>query len=44
MKTSRPDQPPAPDWEPTPTGTVRDPQAMEDTPSQIWGPDDTNDE
>jgi hypothetical protein len=33
-------QPPAPAWQPLPQGVVRDPEAMEDEPSQIWGPDD----
>ncbi|MCX4232052.1 hypothetical protein [Streptomyces ortus] len=32
------EQTPGPVWEPTPRGEVRDPEAMEDTPSQIWGP------
>lgn len=34
------EQVPMPAWEPTPRGEVRDPEAMEDTPSQIWGPDE----
>ncbi|MFL1903104.1 hypothetical protein ACJWDR_28965 [Streptomyces tauricus] len=32
-----------PAYKPTAPGTVRDPEAMEDTPSQIWAPDDTDD-
>lgn len=31
-------QPPTP--EPLPASTARDPQAMADEPSQVWGPDD----
>ena len=31
---------PQPAWQPMPPGQVRDTEAMEDEPSQIWGPDD----
>ncbi|QTD97000.1 hypothetical protein S1361_06525 [Streptomyces cyanogenus] len=30
----------ATEYERLPPGTVRDPEAMDDCPPQIWGPDD----
>lgn len=34
---------PPPPYVPTPPGEVRDPEAMEDEPSQIWGPGEDDD-
>lgn len=31
---------PGPIYEPTPRGEVRDPEAMEDEPPSVWGPDE----
>lgn len=38
--SSRPQVGDAPIYQPTPSDTVRDPEAMDDEPSQIWEPDD----